>query len=176
MYVGGYVKPANIKALRRDRRLLANQSGKRQSVIVARERDGKTVTFAAKSEAAAVPVLHDKIAKGSTVYADEASHWDAFHASYDTKRINHSEAYSDDDCSTNMAESFFSRLRRAEIGTHHHIAGPYLAAYAAEMDWREDNRRVANGDQYRAIVTAAAHHPVSRQWKGYWQRRTAHSG
>ena len=65
-----------------------------------------------------------------------------------------------------MAESFFSRLRRAEIGTHHHIAGPYLAAYAAEMDWREDNRRISNGEQYRAIVTAAAKHSVSRQWKG----------
>src|SRR3954466_13182513 len=48
MYVGGYVKPANMKQYRRDRRLLANQSGKRQSVIVARERNGKTVTFAAK--------------------------------------------------------------------------------------------------------------------------------
>jgi transposase-like protein len=173
MYVGGYVKPANIKALRRDRRLLANQSGKRQSVIVARERDGKTITFAAKSEAAAVPMLHDRIAAGSTVYADEASHWDAFHASYDTKRINHSEAYSTPEGCTNMAESFFSRLRRAEIGTHHHIAGPYLGAYAAEMDWREDNRRVSNGDQYRAIVSAATTHPVSRTWKGYWQRRAA---
>lgn len=173
MYVGGYVKPANIKEYRRDRRLLANQSGKRQSVIVARERNGKTVTFAAKSEAAAVPMLHDRIAAGSTVYADEASHWDAFHASYDTRRINHSEAYSTADGCTNMAESFFSRLRRAEIGTHHHIAGPYLAAYAAEMDWREDNRRVSNGEQYRAIVAAAAMHPVSRQWKGYWQRRAA---
>jgi transposase-like protein len=171
MYVGGYVKPANIEALRLDRRLLANHSGKRQSVIVARERDGKTVTFAAKSEAAAVPMLHDRIAAGSTVYADEASHWDVFHASYKTKRINHSEAYSTSEACTNMAESFFSRLRRAEIGTHHHIAGPYLAAYAAEMDWREDNRRVSNGDQYRVIVTAAALHPVSRQWKGYWQRR-----
>jgi hypothetical protein len=173
MYVGGYVKPANIKALRRDRRLLANKSGKRQSVIVARERDGKTITFAAKSEAAAVSVLHDKIALGSTVYADEATHWDVFHASYDTKRINHSECYSDDDACTNMAESFFSRLRRAEVGTHHHIAGPYLAAYAAEMDWREDNRRMPNGDQYSAIVAAAAAHPISRTWKGYWQRRTS---
>jgi transposase-like protein len=171
MYAGGYVKPANIKALRRDRRLLQNRTGKRQSVIVARERNGKTITFVAKSEAAAVPTLHKKIAAGSTVYADEASHWDAFHASYDTKRINHSECYSDDDCSTNMAESFFSRLRRAEVGTHHHIAGPYLAAYAAEMDWREDNRRISNGEQFNAIVTAAALHPVSRQWKGYWQRR-----
>jgi transposase-like protein len=173
MYVGGYVKPANMKALRRDRRLLANQSGKRQSVIVARERNGQTITFAAKSEAAAVSELHNRIAPGSTVYADEAAHWDAFHASYDTKRINHSEAYSTSEGCTNMAESFFSRLRRAEVGTHHHIAGPYLAAYAAEMDWREDNRRMANGEQYRAIVSAAATHPVSRQWKGYWQRRIA---
>ena len=173
MYVGGYVKPRNIKALRRDRRLLENQTGKRQSVIVARERNGKTITFAAKSEAAAVPALHSKIAPGSTVYADEASHWDAFHASYDTKRVNHSVCYKDDDCSTNMAESFFSRLRRAEVGTHHHIAGPYLAAYAGEMDWREDNRRMSNGKQFTAIVAAAAKHPVSRQWKGYWQRRAA---
>jgi len=173
MYAGGYVKPANVKAYRRDRRLLANQSGKRQSVIVARERNGKTITFVAKSEAAALPVLHNRIANGSTVYADEASHWDALHASYETRRINHSEAYSSTDGCTNQAESFFSRLRRAEIGTHHHIAGPYLASYAAEMDWREDRRRISNGEQFAAIVTAAAKHPVSRQWKGYWQRRAA---
>jgi transposase-like protein len=153
--------------------LLENQTGKRQSVIVARERNGKTITFVAKSEAAAVPALRQRIADGSTVYADEASHWDAFHASYETKRINHSVVYSDGEGCTNQAESFFSRLRRAEIGTHHHISGPYLASYAAEMDWREDRRRVSNGEQFAAIVTAAAKHPVSRQWKGYWQRRAA---
>jgi hypothetical protein len=28
-------------------------------------------------------------------------------------------------------------VRRAEIGIHHHIAGPYFAAYVAEMAWRE---------------------------------------
>jgi hypothetical protein len=27
-----------------------------------------------------------------------------------------------------------SRLRRAEISTHHSLAGPYLSAYAEEMD------------------------------------------
>lgn len=173
MYAGGYVKPANMKEHRRDRRLLENRSGKRQSVIVARERSGKTITFVAKSEAAAVPMLHQRITAGSTVYADEASHWDAFHDTYETRRINHSQAYSDGEGCTNQAESFFSRLRRAEVGTHHHIAGPYLAAYAAEMDWREDNRRLSNGSQYMALAGAAAHHPISRQWKGYWQRRAA---
>ena len=124
-----------------------------------------------KSEAEGVRGLHDRIALGSTIYADEASHWDAFHARYVTKRVNHSEAYSHDGACTNQAESFFSRLRRAELGTHHKIAGPYLAAYAAEMDWREDNRRLSNGEQYGLVVRATLAHPVSKAWKGYWQRK-----
>ena len=46
-----------------------------------------------------------------------------------------------------QAESCFSRLRRAEIGTHQHISEQYLDQYANEMAWREDNRRVPNGAQ-----------------------------
>jgi hypothetical protein len=173
MYAGGYIKPANHKENRRDRRLARNQNGKRMVVIAARERDGKTVTFVSKTEDAAVTKLQTMIEPGSTVYADEASHWDAMHARYATKRINHSQAYSDGEGCTNQVESFFSRLRRAEIGTHHHIAGPYLAAYAKEMDWREDARRVSNGEQFQMVASAAARAPISRQWKGYWQRRRA---
>ena len=48
-----------------------------------------------------------------------------------------------------------------EIGTHYHIAGPFIGAYAQEASWREDNRRVHNGGQ------AAMDAPVSRQWKGH---------
>jgi ISXO2-like transposase domain len=46
-----------------------------------------------------------------------------------------------------MAEEYFSRLRRAAIGIHHHIAGAYLLRHAQESSWRENNRRVSNGDQ-----------------------------
>ncbi len=170
MYAGGYVKPANYKENRRDRREAKNKSDKRRVVIVARERGGKTITFVAKSEDAGVPGLQDRIALGSTVYADEASHWNALHARYLTKQVNHHEAYSTPEANTNQAESFFSRLRRAEIGTHHKIAGPYLASYAAEMDWREDNRRISNGEQYLIAASAVAKHGVSDKWCGYWQR------
>jgi hypothetical protein len=38
------------------------------------------------------------------------------------------------------------------------------------MAWREDNRRVSNGEQYLMIADAALRHPVSTQWCGYWQR------
>ena len=77
------------------------------------------------------------------------------HARYLTKRINHSLAYSDGEACTNQAESFFSRIRRAEIGIHHQIAGPYLNSYANEMAWREDNRRVSNGELYLMAADAA---------------------
>ena len=48
------------------------------------------------------------------------------------KRINHEEAYSHGRRLHEWAEEFFSRMRRAEIGHHHHIAGPYLLRYAQE--------------------------------------------
>jgi hypothetical protein len=86
------------------------------------------------------------------------------------RRINHSVAYSLDGACTNQAESFFSRMRRAEIGQHHHISGKYLGFYAGEMAWKEDNRRAANGAQHEAVTGAALAHPVSRVWAGYWQR------
>ena len=71
------------------------------------------------------------------------------------KRINHQEAYSQDGACTNWAEEYFSRLRRAEIGIHHHIAGAYLLRYAQESSWREDNRRVSNGDQVNRVASLA---------------------
>lgn len=172
-YFGGYVKPANRVEDRKDRRRKVWQSGKRQVVVVARELDGDAITHVAQREADGVPFVLANVAHGATVHADEASHWDHLEARFLTKRINHSEAYSLDGACTNMAESFFSRLRRAEIGIHHHIAGRYLSAYASEMAWRENNRRVSNGEQFMLATSAALEAPVSRQWKGYWQRRCA---
>jgi transposase-like protein len=169
-YFGGYVKPTNHKENRRDRRLLENQSGLRQSVIVIRERKGRSLTFIAKREAEGVAHVRSHVDADATVHADEATHWDALHGAFDMERINHSECYSDGVACTNQAESFFSRLRRAEIGVHHAIAGRYLGSYAGEMAWREDNRRVSNGGQARMIADAAMGHKVSRNWKGYWQR------
>lgn len=172
-YFGGYVKPANEKKDRKDRRKKVHQSGKRQSVVVVRERGGRTVTRAGVSEAEGVALVTQTVAPGSTVHADEASHWDRLAARFPIKRINHQEAYSRDGACTNQAESFFSRLRRAEVGTHHHIAGDYLGAYAAEMAWREDARRADNGTQFTMLVAASAAAAQSRQWSGYWQRRAA---
>ncbi len=173
-YFGGHVRPENRKEDRKDRRLAENQTGKRQVVVVARERQGRTIATVAKSEAAGVAFARKSIATGSTVHADEASHWDQLAANFPIKRVNHQVEYSaSDGACTNQAESFISRMRRAEIGIHHHIAGSYLQSYASEMAWREDNRRQSNGNQFTMLVSAAAAARKSTQWCGYWQRRSA---
>lgn len=168
-YFGGYVKPANHREDRKDRRKKIHQSGKRQVVVVARERGGRTVTHVGQSEAEGVAVARANVAKGSTVHADEAGHWDKLAAHFPIKRVNHKKEYSGE-TNTNQAESFFSRLRRAEIGVHHRIAGKYLDQYAGEMAWREDSRRESNGNQFAMLVSAAAIAPTSQRWCGYWQR------
>jgi transposase-like protein len=173
-YFGGKVKQANRKADRTDRRAAEEQTGKRQVVVVAREILGRTLPFIVPRESAAVPLIRQHVASGTTVHADESGAWDALHASYPMLRVNHSREFQGDDgACTNQAESWFSRLRRAEMGVHHRISGKYLYQYANEMAWREDNRRIPNGMQWRWIAGAALRHPMSQQWRGYWQRSAA---
>lgn len=172
-YFGGYVKPANRKENRVDRRLAENRSGKRRVVVVIREHGGASLPAVFKSEAAAIGFIRAHVKPGTVVSADEASSWDGLHGSFEMKRINHSEAYSLDGACTNWAEEYFSRLRRAEAGHHHHISGPYLLRYAQEASWREDSRRVANGEQVQRVVQLAMTNRPSADFAGYWQRRKA---
>ncbi|MCO6389052.1 IS1595 family transposase [Aliihoeflea sp. 40Bstr573] len=169
-YFGGYVKPSNYVENRRDRRLAKNQNGKRRVVVVMRERGGRTLPFVVRKESQSVPEIERRITLDSIIHADEALGWDPLHMFYEMRRINHQEAYSDGKACTNHAESFFSRIRRAEIGQHHHISGPYLDSYAREMAWREDTRRSDNGTQFLLAAFAALSQKTSERWQGYWQR------
>ena len=170
-YFGGYVKPANHRENRRDRRLAKNQNGKRQVVVVIRERGGRTLPAVFRSESAALGFIASRVAPQTRLMADEAASWNDLHGRFDVARIDHSQMYSaGSGVYTNGAEEFFSRMRRAEIGHHHHIAGAYLVRYAQEAAWREDHHRVDNGRQVQGVMGLAMRAPVSVDWSGYWQR------
>jgi hypothetical protein len=172
-YFGKHVRKANKKTDRKDARTVEDQRGKKQVVVVMREVGGRTLSFVVGKESDGVAIARQRVESGTVMHADESKAWERLHASYETRRVNHSVAYSQDGVDTNQAESFFSRLRRAEFGVHHRIAGRLLSQYANEMAWREDHRRTSNGDQFTAIAGLAITHPVSRQWCGYWQRNQA---
>ena len=169
-YFGGHIRPANKAEDRIDRRLAKHQTGKRKVVVVIRERGGETLPGVFKSESAALAWVKHRVVKGTVLHADEAASWNDLHARYEMKRIDHQQAYSLDGACTNWAESYFARLRRGEMGHHHHISGPYLLRFAQEAAWREDNRRTPNGDQVKRVVDLALGKKTSVDFTGYWQR------
>lgn len=171
MYVGGHIRPKNLRKERVDRRRKRHQTGTRRVVVVVRERKGRTLTFVTKREAEGVDLVARNVKAGSTIFADEANHWDHLSRGFAMGRINHEEAYSNlAGTHTNNAESFFSRLRRMVRGTHHHVSPKYLSQYANHAAWLEDHRRVDNGSLTVRALGNAMLAPVSREFSGYWQR------
>lgn len=169
-YFGGHIRPANVRENRVDRRLAANQTGKRRVVIALRQRKGRTITEVVRHEQEGVDIAKRVVSRDAVMHADEASHWDALHDGWQVGRINHSQAFSTFESCTNQAESFFARLRRMVDGQHHAVSPQYLHQYAAHAAWLEDHRRLDNGALAHRALGLALGHKVSRNWKGYWQR------
>jgi ISXO2-like transposase domain len=143
--------------------------------VIIRERNGRSLPAVFRTEGQALSFIRSRIAKGTIINADEGSSWDALHATYEMKRVNHEEAYSLDGACTNWAEEFFNRMRRAEAGHHHHFAGIYLLRYAQEASWREDHRRMSNGDQVHMVSWLAMKRGPSVDFCGYWHRKNTFS-
>ncbi len=60
-----------------------------------------------------------------------------------------------------------ARLRRMVMGQHHRVSPQYLYQFN-EAAWKEDRRRLSNGElSYKKLALAMAY-PVSRVWAGYW--------
>jgi hypothetical protein len=77
--------------------------------VIIRERNGRSLPAVFRTEGQAISFIRSRIAKGTIINADEGSSWDALHATYEMKRVNHEEAYSLDGACTNWAEEFFSQ-------------------------------------------------------------------
>jgi transposase-like protein len=177
-YFNGHVRPENEKADRKDRRLAENQNPNKRCVMVMRERGEKgegarkTKTFVVKSENQADirKLVTTNVANDSTINADECTAYDVLHAQFQTNRINHQERYSDKNgTSTNLAESYFARLRRMHLGQMHRMSKQHLDSYANECAYREDTRRWSNGEIFADITSRCAIKKTSRNWCGYWQ-------
>ena len=190
-YVNGHIRPKNKKEDRIDRRLAIHQKPGKRCVLVFRQKAlpaalqalgdayddaqigaNKTITFVVKSENQADVInLTDRVVtKGSIIHADESNAYDALHAKYDTRRVNHSIEYrSDAGVTNNMAESYFARFRRMQYGQVHKFGIEYLANYANEAAYREDTRRWPNGKIFTDILTKCVQTKTHHDWCGYWQ-------
>jgi transposase-like protein len=141
-----------------------------QFVVAARERCGETrLTVVTKHEGQGSKFVRDIVERGSTLISDKGN-WTGFNAVGPTQTVNHSIGFKIDGVDTNQIESLFARVRRLARGVHYRVYGKNLDLYAEEAAWRDDYRRLDNAEQLRHVLHAITHQPISRRWKGYWQR------
>lgn len=56
---------------------------------------------------------------------------------------------------TNFAESYHSLLKRAIIGTFHHVSDKHLPLYLNEFDWRWNTRKLTDGERTIEMIKRA---------------------
>jgi len=106
------------------------------------------------------PIIRENVAKEATLMTDEAGvykiigrRWFAGH-----RFVRHGEGEyvnrDDPAIHTNTLEGYFSIFKRGMIGVYQHCGKQHLHRYAAEFEFRYNNR-VANGvnDQARSEIT-----------------------
>lgn len=109
---------------------------------------GKSKSFVVEDVKAStlLPILRDNIAKEAIVYTDEAKQYTKLGSEFaDHDFTTHSKGqYVRGDVHTNTIEGYFSIFKRGMKGVYQHCDKKHLHRYAAEFEFRYNNR-LANG-------------------------------
>ena len=127
--------------------LVDRDSGKARSMVVD---DLKVRTL--------MPILKENIDEDATVYTDEATQYNRLGREFaDHDFVTHSAGeYGRGEVHTNTAEGYFSIFKRGMKGVYQHCSKRHLHRYAAEFEFRYNNRE-GNGpdDAARAEIALA---------------------
>lgn len=127
------------------------------------DREGATRSFhIANIDAKTLkPILTKHIAKGATVYTDNAGHYKrmglAEHASkHETTNHSAGQYARPGGIHSNTVEAYFGMLKRGLYGTYHHVSEAHLQRYLDEFDFRFTNRTAAGVADHERAVKALA--------------------
>lgn len=176
-YFHYYIRPANKRQNRVDRRLAFNLNPNKRAVLAIRQRGlsgqgaHRTIVTVIKNENERdVFALAKKyIEPSTTIFTDNHSCYASLTAHYTVKQVNHAEEYSSDEgVNENQAESIFARMRK--LFSHIHKGDPkFLIYYANEIAWRDDNRFQSFYWQFTELLKKCLQTGPSRLWSKYWQ-------
>jgi len=108
------------------------------------------------------------VKRGTRIFTDESAAYNGLANAYEHHVVNHSVEYSTaEGVSDNMAESHFSRGRRAQYGVHHGMRPQYLEFYAWEWAWRETRRIYDQTANCRQLLEWLLSPGYSDYWRGY---------
>lgn len=142
-YIGG--KEANKHKDKRTPGTQGAGSAKTKAVAFGmREREGNVIAVQVPSATMATVTPHviRNVALGSRISADESRAYNALGDFYDVGRINHSRGeYAINGITTNAIESFWARVKRTFVGTHHWWSRKHTQLYLDACSFRENVER-----------------------------------
>ena len=127
---------------------------------------GKSKSFVVENVKAStlLPILRENIAKEAVIYTDEAKQYGKLGSEFaDHDFTTHSKGeYGRGVVHTNTVEGFFSIFKRGMKGVYQHCGKQHLHRYAAEFEFRYNNR-IANGVDDMARAELALHSIVGKR-------------
>ena len=141
-YIGGRPRKAN-KAEDRDNTHPRGRGTDKTPVIGVVERGGKVRAQVANDLTGKGIVRFLKRhmdPRGSVLITDQYPGYNRAGQWTNHAIINHSAAYAEGQVHTNTIEGFWSLLKRAWYGSHHHYAVRYMPLYVAEACWKYNHR------------------------------------
>ena len=121
---------------------------KKTAAIGAAERGGKVMARVAEdlSGKGILQFIKDMVYTAETILVtDEYKAYSVLDRIMARVSVNHSQQYVDGDIHTNTIEGFWSHLKRAWFGQHHHYSKSYMPLYLAEACWKYNRRGRADG-------------------------------
>jgi len=120
------------------------------------ERGGDVRSFHVPSVSAKTlkPIMQEQIAQDTAIVTDEMSSYNGtekMFRSHDTVTHGAGE-YVRGQIHTNTIENYFSLVKRALVGTYHHVAPRHLRRYIGEFDFRYNNRKVDDSARMNAAL------------------------
>lgn len=190
-YVFGTVRKVNRPAEPQQKGWLEDRKAKaaerKRCILVLRELDEKnrpvrTITKVVRTEAHAQvhPFIMEWVSPGATIVTDENSAYSRLaHDFAHVEVVNHAKNFRGEKSiqHINFAESYFARFRRCYAGQVHKMSVHRLDAYANEIAYREDTRRLPNGMIFDDILTKTLR-PETRldEWTYYSYRLRRRAG
>ncbi len=150
-YIGG--KPRKGNRREDDKPSKRGRGTKKSAIVGAVERGGRVIAKVADDLTAKglLRFLRSNVdPQGSILVTDELAAYNASSSVYRRAVINHSECYADGETHTNSIEGFWSLLKRAWYGSHHHYSKRYMSLFVAESCWKYNQRR--NQDAFSTFV------------------------
>ena len=145
-YVGG--KPRKRNNHNDDTPRPRGRGTKKTAIIGAVERGGN-VTARVATDLTAKGLLRfikDTVdPHGSLLITDEYKGYNKVHSYVDHAVINHSVRYADGETHTNTIEGFWSLLKRAWYGSHHHYSKSNTPLFVAEANLKYSHRKDQDG-------------------------------